>query len=63
MALDTIFALSSGAGVSGVAIIRVSGELAVEAVADLTRSSLPAPRQATVRKLFENQGRFWTRGW
>ena len=58
MALDTIFALSSGAGVSGVAIIRLSGEVAFEAVADLTRSSLPAPRLASVRKFSKNQVRF-----
>ena len=62
MALDTIFALSSGAGVSGVAIIRLSGELAFEAVADLTRSSLPPPRLALVRKIFEKSGEILDEG-
>ena len=62
MALDTIFALASGAGVSGVAIIRLSGEQAFKTVADLTRSSLPLPRSAVLRKFFEKSGKIIDEG-
>ena len=62
MASDTIFALASGAGVSGVAIIRLSGEQAFKTVADLTRSSLPLPRSAVLRKFFEKSGRIIDEG-
>jgi tRNA modification GTPase len=47
---STIFALSSGAGRSGVAVIRVSGPDARAAVTSLA-GSIPAPRQATLRPL------------
>ena len=46
----TIFALSSGAGISGVAIIRVSGPDTKEVIKKLTNSSLPNPRLATKKK-------------
>lgn len=57
---DTIFALSSGAGVTaGVAIIRVSGPDArtclgkLIQVKDPTTPSFPRPRYASVRKLYD----------
>lgn len=48
---ETIFALSSGRGPAGVAVIRVSGTRAGEAVMRLTGSDLPAPRLAALRAL------------
>ena len=47
----TIFALSTGPGVSGVAIIRISGPEASTAIKLLTKSELPRPRMATLRKI------------
>jgi len=43
---DTIFALSSGAGMAGIAVIRISGPQAGEAVKLLT-GGVPSPRLAT----------------
>jgi tRNA modification GTPase len=47
----TIYALSTGPGVSGVAIIRVSGLEASNIVKSLTGKELPKPRMATLRKI------------
>ena len=47
----TIFALSTGPGVSGVAIIRISGPDAQEVVKLLTNKDVPRPRVATLRKI------------
>ena len=47
---DTIYALSSGAPPAGVAIVRISGPQAGEALAALARR-LPEPRVATFRQL------------
>ncbi|MDB3982139.1 tRNA uridine-5-carboxymethylaminomethyl(34) synthesis GTPase MnmE [Candidatus Pelagibacter sp.] len=47
----TIFALSSGPGVSGVAIIRISGEETSKVIKLLTGKSLPKQRVATLRKI------------
>ena len=46
----TIYALSTGTGISGIAIIRVSGPDTREVIKKLTNSALPKPRQATKRK-------------
>jgi tRNA modification GTPase len=48
---DTIFALASGAGRAGVAVIRISGPQAFAALAQLTGRPLPSPRLATLRRL------------
>ncbi len=48
---DTIFALSSGAGRAGIAVIRVSGPGAKGALSGLTGRPLPVPRQATRARL------------
>ena len=48
----TIYALSTGPGVSGVAIIRVSGEDASKVIKSLTYGQLPKPRIATLRKIY-----------
>ena len=47
----TIFALSTGPGVSGVAIIRISGPDASLVIEKLTGKNLPSPRMATLRKI------------
>jgi tRNA modification GTPase len=47
----TIYALSSGPGVSGVAIVRVSGKETASVVKSLTGKSLPPPRIASLRKI------------
>ena len=47
----TIYALSSGPGVSGVAIIRVSGPEAANVIKSLTGKEIPKPRLATLRKI------------
>ena len=51
MMKDTIYALSSGAGTAGVAVIRVSGPCAGKALQLLSGRDLPQPRQAVVRLL------------
>lgn len=53
--MDTIFALSSGAGRAGVAVIRLSGPRAGRALEALT-GTLPEPRAARVRRLSHPDG-------
>ena len=53
---DTIYALSSGEGRAGVAIIRVSGPRANDCLIQMCkRSRLPTERRATRRFLFDAQ--------
>ena len=47
----TIYALSSGPGISGVAVIRISGEDTSKAIELMTGKSVPMPRVATLRKI------------
>ncbi len=47
----TIYALSSGPGISGVAIIRISGEESSKVIETLTGKKVPKPRVATLRKI------------
>ena len=47
----TIYALSSGPGISGIAVIRISGEDTSRAIELLTGKSVPKPRVATLRKI------------
>ena len=49
---DTIFALASGAGVAGIAVIRVSGPHAGAALRALLRGPLPVARVATHARLY-----------
>lgn len=49
---DTIFALSSGAPPAAIAVLRISGPGAIEAVRALA-GTLPAPRKASLRKLID----------
>ncbi|WP_325166463.1 tRNA uridine-5-carboxymethylaminomethyl(34) synthesis GTPase MnmE [Thermohalobaculum xanthum] len=52
----TIFALATPPGVGGIAVLRVSGPGADEALSRLTQRALPAPRQATLRRLRDAEG-------
>ena len=47
----TIFALSSGPGISGIAVIRISGEETIKIIKLLTGKEVPEPRIATLRKI------------
>ena len=53
----TIYALSTGPGISGVAVIRVSGKNTAEVVRKMTGSKLPRPRVATLSKFNKNGGK------
>ncbi len=46
----TIYALSSGPGLSGIAVIRISGSQVKEIIKLTTNGNLPKPRQATLKK-------------
>ena len=48
---DTIFAVSSGAPPSAIAVVRISGPDADAALRALTTTSLPEPRNAALRRL------------
>jgi len=50
----TIYALSTGPGVSGIAIIRVSGKDTKKVIKLLTGAGIPEPRVATLRKIIKN---------
>ena len=47
----TIYALSSGAGISGIAVIRISGKETSRVIKLLAGKNLPKPRVATLRKI------------
>ena len=47
----TIYALSSGPGISGVAVIRISGSETKNILKKLTNNNLPRPRVATLKKI------------
>lgn len=53
---DTIYGLSSGSGVGGVAVVRISGPAAKETLARLTGRAVGAPRQLVVRVLKGGEG-------
>ncbi len=48
-----IYALSSGPGISGVAVIRISGKNTKDIIIKLSQSNLPTPRVATLKKLYK----------
>ena len=52
---NTIYALASGAGRAGVAVIRLSGSHAFDVVESLTKKKLPVPRSSAVRFLYHPQ--------
>ena len=47
----TIYALSSGPGISGIAVVRISGEDTSKAIELMTGKGVPVPRVATLRKI------------
>ena len=47
----TIYALSSGPGIAGVAVVRVSGKETAKVIKKITNNDLPSPRVATLRKM------------
>jgi len=47
----TIYALSTGPGISGIAVIRVSGQNTKKVIKLLTGKNIPEPRVATLRKI------------
>ena len=47
----TIYALSSGPGISGVAVIRISGAKTKEVFQSIIKGSFPKPRVASLRKI------------
>ncbi|MBF0251989.1 MAG: tRNA uridine-5-carboxymethylaminomethyl(34) synthesis GTPase MnmE [Alphaproteobacteria bacterium] len=53
---DTIYALASGAGRAGVAVIRVSGPRAARALTALTQADVPQPRRAVLHRLRHPHG-------
>ena len=53
----TIYALSTGPGISGIAVIRVSGTDTTNVIKKLTLLNLPKPRVATLRKFNKNGGK------
>ena len=53
----TIYALSTGSGISGIAVIRVSGKDTANIVKQITNSPLPTPRIATLKKFNKNGGK------
>ena len=53
---ETIFAVSSGSGMAGIAVIRMSGGKAGSVLASVA-GSLPLPRRASIRQLRRPQSR------
>ncbi len=53
----TIYALSSGPGISGVAVIRVSGNNTPNVIKQITGEKIPKPRVASLRKFSKNGGK------
>ena len=49
----TIYALSSGPGLSGVAIVRLSGPKSKEVIEKLTKDKVPKPRYASLKKIYK----------
>ena len=49
---DTIYALASGRGRAGIAVVRISGPGAVASLEGLTEKVVPDPRVATLRNLY-----------
>jgi tRNA modification GTPase len=46
----TIYALSTGPGISGVAIIRISGEQSSKIIETLTGKKVPQPKSSNIKK-------------
>ncbi len=55
--MDNIFAISSGRGKAGVAVVRISGPKAEQALFSLGFNQLPEPRKAIYKKLIAKDGK------
>ena len=55
-ARDTVYAVSTAHGRAAIAIVRVSGPNASQALGNLTGEPLPPPRMAAVRRLSNTNG-------
>ena len=51
----TIYALSSGPGISGVAVIRISGDQCMKILKEIAKISNPIPRTATITKFYKQE--------
>ena len=51
----TIYALSSGPGLSGLAVIRISGDQCMKALKEIAKISNPLPRTATLTKFYKQE--------
>ena len=51
----TIYALSTGSGISGIAVIRISGIKSSHAIKALTNTALTKPKTAVIKKIQQNQ--------
>ena len=49
----TIYALSSGPGLSGIAVIRISGNETKKVLLNMTKGSMPLPRVASLKKILD----------
>jgi len=49
--MTTVYALSSGPGISGVAVIRISGSDSKKVISELIEGDFPKPRMATLKKV------------
>ena len=59
----TIYALSSGPGISGIAVIRISGQETREIITKMTSGSFPKAKKATLKKSVKlNQKRLLIKG-
>ena len=59
--MDTIFALASGGGRAGVAVVRASGPAAGRALELLINRPLPPPREARLMALYDRSGQMFDR--
>jgi tRNA modification GTPase len=59
---DTIFAVSSGKGKAGIAVIRVSGKDALETLKTITRKDLPEQRKMLKRTLYDRESKMIDHG-
>ena len=51
----TIYALSSGPGLSGLAVIRISGDQCMKILKEIAKISNPIPRTATLTKFYKQE--------
>lgn len=57
MKASTVFALSTAAGVAGIAVIRITGPAVRDALMAMTDRPVPPPRRATRRRLVDAEGK------